>query len=286
MVDEGTPAAPPPTHEEQVHTHNVQMIQNQIDSNKFTLPEQFESAESFVNSYKELQGHATRATQELAENKKAVEDLGSLPEADPVKPVTDLKQELLQPADESLKTESGLDWTAIDSELKDSGDLSEATRKAITDSGIPADMVQGKIDTHKRAVADGAKEAAELVGGDKELKELLTWGRENLNENDQRILAEQLNGAGWKLSLMGLRSMKDSTAPKHETKEPNEIVTGGTPPTGTAATPPFTNIKEMRAAMGDPRYSVDTEYTNYVMGRMVASQGTLINAKMVDKVRR
>ena len=286
MVDEVTPEAMPPTHEEQVHAHNVKMIENQIESGKFTLPEQFNDAEAFINSYKELQGHASRATQELAENKKAIEDLGKLPEADPVKPVTDLKQELLQPADETLKTEGGLDWAVIDIELKTSGDLSEATRKAITDSGIPADMVKAKIDTHKRAVADGAKEAAELVGGDKELKELLTWGRENLNEHDQKILAEQLSGSGWKLSLMGLRSMKDSTSPKHETKEPDEIKAGGPPPAGAAATPPFATRAEMRAAMNDKRYGVEKEYTEYVMGRTVASQGTLISARMVDKVRR
>lgn len=285
MVDEGTPAAPPPTHEEQVATHNVQMIQNQIDSGRFTLPEQFDTAQSFVDSYKELQGHATRATQELAENKKAVEDLGKLPEVTP-KPVTDLKAELLQPADETLKTEGGLDWAAIDTELKSSGDLSEATRKAMTDSNIPADMVQAKVDTHKRAVADGAKEAAELVGGDAQLKDLLSWGRENLGESDQRVLGDQLSGAGWKLALLGLRAMKDSTAAKHETKEPNEIVTDGTPPTGAAATPPFATVKEMRFAMNDKRYGVESEYTNYVMGRTVASQGTLINCRMVDKVRR
>ncbi len=285
MVDEGTPA-PQPTQEEQVHAHNVKMIQNQIDSNKYTLPEQFESAEAMVNSYKEMQGHASRATQQLAENVKAVEDLGNPVKEPVVEPVTDLKKELLQPADETLKIEGGLDWVAIDAELKTSGDLSETTQKAMIASGIPADMVKGKIDTHTRAVADGAKEAAELVGGDKQLKELITWSRENLSEADQQVLADQLGGAGWKLAILGLQHLRATADPKHTPNEPRQTVTGVPTPTGTAATPAFTTRQEMGMAINDRRYGVEKEYTEMVYARLLASQGTLINARMVDKVRR
>lgn len=285
MTDENL-ETPQLTQEEQVDAHNVKMIQTQIDAGQFTLPEQFASAEELIKSYKNMQGQATRVSQEnvrLQENIDAEKQLDK--PAPEVEPVVDMAKELLKPVNEGVQTEGGLDWAAIDAELRADGGISAETQKAMLQANIPQHVIDSQITSHKRAVADGAREAAELVGGDKELKDLLAWGNHNLSEADQAVLADQLGGKGWKLALMGLQKMVEQS-PKPGDNEPKTPIEGGLPPGGTKVVKPFMNSTEMGRAMNDPRYNVEQEYTEMVMGRVVASQGTLITARMVDKSRR
>ena len=283
MADEQNLETPELTHEEQIDAHNTKMIQNQIDAGQYTLPEQFKSAEELIKSYKNMQGQATRVAQEnarLQENAVAIKQLEKA--APKTEPVTDMAKELLKPANEGVQTEGGLDWDAIDAELKSTGVLSDGTQKAMLEANIPQHIIDSQVENHARAVKAGAAEAADLVGGDKELKDLLAWGRKNLNEEDQAVLADQLSGKGWKLALMGLQRMSESTS-KPGDDEPKTHVTGVPSPTGTGTVQAFATAAEMGIAMRDKRYGVEKDFTEMVMARMVASQGTIINARMVDK---
>lgn len=274
--------APQLSHEEQVDAHNAAMLQRQIDDGKFTLPEQFESAEEFLKAYKSIQSGYTKSQQENARLKEEQEarekvavDEGEKP------PVKDLAQELLQPANEDVKGEGGLDWDAINGELSTTGTLSEGTQKAMIEANIPQAMIDSHIEAHKAKVEAGAREAADLVGGQENLKDLLAWGRANLSEADQQVLAEQLRGPGWKLALMGLQTLRGGAKPN--TNEPKTEIGGGPAPVSNTKVEPFATRAEMGAAMNDPRYGRDKEYTEHVYARTLASQGTLINASLVDK---
>lgn len=269
----------PLTVEQQVDAHNAAMLQKSIDTGKFKLPEQFKTADEFLKSYKAIQGHATKVSQENAQLKKSIEQPGETVKDE--SPVTSLADELLKPANQAVKTQSGIDWAKVDAELVSRNDLSPETRKAIKEAGIPDSMVEAKVRDHKSQMAKGAAEAAELVGGQDELKAILAWGRESLDEVDQQLLAQQLNGPGWKLALLGLKSLRDGQ--KKTTNEP-KIDVGGVPNRMPAGKPqPFATVKEMQAAMADKRYNTEKAYTELVYARVLASQGTLVKSQYVDK---
>lgn len=269
--------------EEQVDRHNAAMLQRQIDAGRFKLPEQFKTADEFLKSYKNLQSHATKATTENARLREqlAVQDAGTPPEKKEA-PVDDLGKELLQPANADVQKDGKVDWAAVDAELAKDNDLSAGTKKALVDAGIPQAMVDARVRDHKAQIARGAAEAATLVGGQDQLKAILAWGRANLPEADQQQLADQLRGPGWKLALLGLRSLRDAAEGTAGKNEPRDI-TGAPGGPAKGQVQPFATRGEMRAAMTDPKYGRDKEYTEHVMARVIASQGQLVNARLVDK---
>ncbi len=241
----------------------LEMLKKAVEGG-YTLPEQFKTPEDFIASFKELQGHSTRQSEEIktlksGEQQKQVESTD--------KPaVEDMAGAVLPDKQKELVGEDGIDWSAIDAELMDTTELSESTKASLKQAGIPDSFIEAKVRDHKNRMKDDAEQAAVVVGGETQLKELLEWAKTNLLPDDAKVVADQLRGPGWKLALMGLQTLRSQDASRPGAGEPKTQIEGGIQPSGNEAprVPTFTTNDEMTAAIRDPRYRTDREYREEV----------------------
>jgi len=241
----------------------LEMLKKAVESG-YKLPEQFKTPEDFVKSFKELQGHSTRQSEEIKTLK--TEEQQKQTEPTNKSAVNDMASAILPDKSKELVGEDGIDWSAIDAELMDTTELSEATKASLKEAGIPDSFIEAKVRDHKNRMKDDAAQAAVVVGGEEQLKELLEWAKSNLLPDDTKVVADQLRGPGWKLALMGLQTLRAQDTSNPSVGEPKTEIEGTVQPSGNAAprVPTFTSNEEMTAAIRDPRYKVDKEYREEV----------------------
>lgn len=157
--------------------------------------------------------------------------------------------------------------TAI-SEFEESGQLSEATLKAIEKAGYPRDVVNGLIEA-RRALDDAyTQKVYDYVGGEKEYQSLANWMRGNLPKETINAFNEAVDGGNINVVKMMLDGVKAQRISKQGTRKP--MIIGGTTK-GTPSNQGFANKQEMVTAMSDKRYGVDREYTLSVERKMMYS---------------
>lgn len=232
----------------------IAAIQRSVDTGSFKLPDNIKTAEDLYNSYKNLQSHSTKVAQENAALKAAQEKKAAEP------PVDDLASALETPEGEQT---DGIDWPTVEKELQSKGDLSPETRKRLTDAKIPASMIEAQVQAHKQKKAADAQAAADMVGGQDELKRILEWGKSNLSKADAAVVQDQLRGPGWKLALLGLANMARN-------KEPGDMTTSNGVAAGVL---PYATQAEMTKDIRDPRYTnqTDSAFIKQVQARVQAT---------------
>ena len=153
-------------------------------------------------------------------------------------------------------------------EFEESGQLSEATLKAIEKAGYPRDVVNGLIEA-RRALDDAyTQKIYDYVGGEKEYQSLANWMRGNLSKDTINAFNEAVDGGNINVVKMMLDGVKAQRISKQGTRKP--MIIGGTTK-GTPSNQGFANKQEMVTAMSDKRYGVDREYTLSVERKMMYS---------------
>lgn len=153
-------------------------------------------------------------------------------------------------------------------EFEESGQLSEATLKAIEKAGYPRDVVNGLIEA-RRALDDAyTQKVYDYVGGEKEYQSLANWMRGNLDKETIAAFNEAVDGGNIAVVRMMLDGVKAQRIAKQGTRKP--MILGGTT-RGTPSNQGFANKQEMVTAMSDKRYGVDREYTLSVERKMMYS---------------
>lgn len=161
---------------------------------------------------------------------------------------------------------AGVDYTALEKEYAESGDLSEDTRAALTAQGIPEAMIEQHL-SGLDASADAYRAGlVSEVGGDAAYTELVTWAKTNLSEEDIVAYDEAVNSgdvARAKAAASGLKARHAST----EGVTPNLI--GGENVEGVGGA--YQSRVQMTADMNDPQYKKDPAFRKMVADKIAKS---------------
>ena len=210
------------------------------------LPDKFKTPEDMVKSYGELERR--------------------LSGGDPVE-----EEEQLQEAEDNIGqaekavTEAGLDFSALVDEYSETGELSDSSFEALSQSGIPKGVVEAFISGQEAKTEIIQKNAFDLVGGEEQYTQMLNWAENNLSEQEINAFNANLESqdiAATNFAIKGLftqYAMASGVAPN--------LVQG----TGQITSGSFRSIAEMKEAMKDPKYKSDPAYRAEVAQKLSLS---------------
>lgn len=148
-------------------------------------------------------------------------------------------------------------------ELQETGDLSDESYTELAKFGFDRGQVQvylAGVKSIQKAATDAAFETA---GGEDQFKAMMGWFAQNGTEAERKAYNEainDLNPAKVKIAVAGMRASYEKV---HGTE--GSIVDGGAPTNQSLG---FKNQSEMVAAINDPRYNKDRDYTREVRERV------------------
>lgn len=263
-VQEGQTNAPEQTPE-------TPTTEEKLYAGKFKTPEDLEKA------YTEAQRALTRKSQEAAEAKKGQEFIPDKPEEPEISDVN------------TLVSKSGLDPNELADYYNEHGDLSDehiaALQKASNlPAGVIRDAAAGLAARAQQAAsayqAEYAK-AADAVGGEERLGDLVQWAQNNLSQTEINFMNESINKDPSQLStfadaLQAKYNRETGTTPRQD------LASASSSQTSDSSVSPFKNLGEKAEAMNDRRYDerlsngqsnphFDSAYRDEVMARMRAT---------------
>jgi hypothetical protein len=220
------------------------------------LPEKFKTAEDMAKSYGELEKKLGAAKPDASTND------GKAHASVPVTPVPAVPADVL-----AVATAAKLDITAMSTEFAQTGKLSDASVKSLTDAGLTADQVKSYVDGQTAIAAQTHAEIAAVAGGDDALKSVIEWAKANLSADDQASYDAAIktgNKGIVKMALAGVVSQYKAA----NGSPPAAAVTTAVPAAVVEQFPGFNSNAEMVAAMKDPRYAKDPAYNAMVAKRV------------------
>ena len=160
-------------------------------------------------------------------------------------------------------TQKGLDMAEFEKEYTVNGDLSEDSLAKLEKAGIPRAMVQAYIDGQKALVDTFVSDVKSLAGGDEGYKSVVEWAKQNLSEEEKASYDRVMFSGDKQLIKMAVHSLV-SRYNEAEGIEPEVHIMGKAPARASSNVRGFKNMSEMKAAMRDPRYGRDPDYTREV----------------------
>lgn len=191
---------------------------------------------------------------------------------DPSKPAEGL--EIKEPTAEAVaEVTDGLDMDAYYAEYAASGELSEASTKAIVDA-----LKAAKFKNPEAALAQyiaGAKaqaqltnqEAFNLVGGEAEYRAMLSWASTTLSPTEQAAFNAAIGTPTFQLAVRGLHAQFKGT-PAGAPKQNPRVAAGANTSTSYA---PIRSLEQIAELTGDPRFDRDPAFRADVENRIKAS---------------
>jgi hypothetical protein len=202
------------------------------------LPENFSTVGDLVNSYNELRTKFS--------TKAPAEAPAEAPAAAPQIPA--------------------VNFDAYSTEYAETGQLSEETYSALEASGIPKSMVDAYISGQEAQGRALAQDTFNIVGGEERYGEMVKWAVDNLDQEDietfNRTLASGDKSA-IRMAVLGVHSQYSNGL------SPSMLKATGAAGASVGA---FRNDDEVKAAMLNPKYGKDPEYTKSVQDRIRANR--------------
>lgn len=159
-----------------------------------------------------------------------------------------------------------VDFDAYSAEYAETGGLSEDTYAALEARGIPKAMVDSYIAGQQAQGQALAQETFNIVGGEDRYKEMVGWAEQNMEPSDiesfNRILSSGDKSA-IRMAVLGIHSQYANGL------SPSMLKATGSAGSSVGA---FRNDAEIRAAMMDPKYGKNPEYTQNVHDRIRANK--------------
>lgn len=159
-------------------------------------------------------------------------------------------------------------FEAFYEEFERDGKLSDESYKALSDMGIPKEMVDAHIEGQKALATSKAQSVYAVAGGEDEYGKMIAWAAVNMKESQKVAFNDAL--ASDDLDVIAI-AVKGLTADYRAAK--------GTPPKGlldgteggTTPTNVFKSTAELTAAMSDPRYQKDPAFRKEVEEKLSRS---------------
>jgi hypothetical protein len=272
VIVDTTPAEDPQT------IHERAMFNRFVQDQGQKIPANFKSADDWFNSLMEARKGFTQARQEIAALKQQYNQNGmNNPNyvGDSSEPVQPQKTEDLSGVPEELSIKppepkpqakvTSEDWLRWGSEIDTTGAVSEATRKEIADKMGAEDVIIEQLIQGRKALAKQSwQNAADVVGGNDNLKRLFKWAQETKTVEEIDAINKSLRTNAYKNVLLGLQAEYGQTTSKPPSQEPkptqNRVNSSQVP----NSVQVFTSMQQQQMAIRDPRYRVDPNYRKAV----------------------
>lgn len=158
---------------------------------------------------------------------------------------------------------SGLETNTLRDKIINQGKLDDSDVEALVKAGAPRELVEEYVNLARFAVeqqkAEGARAAAERVGGEANLTALLDWAAKTLSDDEKKSYNAMLATPEWPAALDALAAKKAGTV--KTSGEPN-LVNAITTPGGSVTG--YQDRQEMVRDMKDPRYQNDPKFRREV----------------------
>lgn len=242
---------------------------------KFYNPETGEvDVVALARSYQEAERKLGQKNNPKANKQEAVKPEGVAAGTEEAPQGVDLKLGVTQ--EEADAVAAGEDFTQFNQIFAEKGDITgEDYDKLITvaeSKGIAKEQVDTYIEGVKaqQRVAELEGQLAKIeivqsIGGEKEFNDLAQWAQKSLSSDELEVYNDALDSGNLKLVkslLKNFKQRKDVEATKStkfvtQTSNTSSSVSG------------FTSREEMSAAISDPRYGRDAQYTNEVRQKVL-----------------
>ena len=215
------------------------------------LPDKFKSPEDLVESYRQLEQRLGRQGQQEPGETELPDEYQDAEQG-------------LQEAEQVVEN-AGLDFQVLADEYAENGELSAEAYEALSESGIPQQIVDQFIEGQEAKVQLMQSQAYNLVGGERQYNEMVNWASNNLSEQEIEAFNNNLStqdAAQVNFAIKGLYTqyaMSQGVAPN--------LVQGQ----GQARPGGFQSVAQLKEAMKDTRYKSDPAYRNEVMQKLSVS---------------
>lgn len=204
------------------------------------LPEKFKTVEDMAKAYAELE-----------KKQSATPAPPPATNADPAKQTV---------------SDAGLDWDALENEYATAGGLSEASLKALSEKGIPQNVVDSYIAGRKAEAAAYESKAFEVAGGKDQFTAMQEWAKTGMSAEQLSAYNDQVNSGNVHTMSLAVSALKSLYAAH---KGPT-VLQGGTSVAATGDS--FKSSKEVSKAVRDPRYKSDPAFRKEVEQKIARSQ--------------
>lgn len=153
-------------------------------------------------------------------------------------------------------------------EFERDGKLSDDSYKALSDMGLPKEVVDSYIEGQKALAASKAQSVYSVVGGEAEYNSMIAWAAANLKESQKIAYNDAINSGDPEVVAIAVKGLAaDYRAAKGT---PPKMLIDGTENTTTSGDV-FRSTAELTAAMSDPRYQRDPAYRKEVEEKLFRS---------------
>jgi|TARA_R100001163_G_scaffold63766_1_gene56404 hypothetical protein len=208
------------------------------------LPEKFESPEALAAAYASLQSEYSRLRNEP-------EEVGD--EEGPIQ-IAPLSPDDMQP---------------FTDEFEQTGDLSDSSRDAIVQRGIPREMVDRYVEGMQAQTAMEMMTVYNSVGGEDTYNSMIDWASENMDETSIETFNRIVMTGDSNAVMFAVNSVRSQWEAAGNAHRP-ELLQGDTGYQG--ASESFQSLAQVTEAMKDPRYKTDPAYRRAVESRLSQSQ--------------
>lgn len=211
------------------------------------LPKKFQSPEAMAEAYNQLEARLSQG-----QNQEQQSTQGQTPSQ------SEAKEQVAA---------AGLDYTAMEQEWVQNGQLSDATYQKLEAAGIPRSIVDAYISGQEALAANLQSEVFGVVGGQEKYQEMVNWAAKNLTPSQIEAYDRAVSSNDRDAIFLAVEGLKARYAAAGGI-EPNLINGSGAANSGN----PFRSSAELTEAMRDPRYARDPAYRAEVMERLKQSQ--------------
>jgi len=217
--------------------------QEELLAGKYKTPEELEKA------YKELEAKLG--------NSKETEETKDTEESTEPEDVPQTKEEA-----EAKVEEAGLDFSKLNDEYAQAGELSEDTYKALEAKGIDKKTVDAYIAGQEALAQQEVAKLHQSVGGEEEFTSMIEWAADNLSDADKAKFNKAVeNPDVAEFAIQGLYA-------KYRADAGPNFVTGST----TSSTSGYQSQREMMKDMASPQYRTDPAYRKAVEQKIARSK--------------
>lgn len=156
----------------------------------------------------------------------------------------------------------GLDFSELNTEFADKGELSQETYERLEKSGIPKSTVDAYIAGQQALVEQNVAKIQNSIGGEAEFNSMMEWAAESLNETEKNAFNSAVNNeAGAEFAVQGLYARyKAQAGPNLIKGNTNAPSVGG-----------YQSKAEMTADMHSPQYKKDPAFRATVARKIAKS---------------
>lgn len=254
--------------QEQISNHEQEMIAKaeeaeakslEKDGNQFEngveeeplLAGKYKTPEDLEKAYKELEAKLGKQDEKPTE-----EDTKETKDTETEAPANEEEAK-------ELAESKGLDFSELNAEYADNGELSQETYKRLADAGIDEATVNAYIQGQEALAQQNVTKLQNSIGGEENFNSMVEWAADNLSEAEKNSFNKMVSDeASAEFAIKGLYARYQAEA------EPR-LLDGNSPATGNSG---YQSQREMTRDMADPRYRVDPAFRKMVEQKIARSK--------------